>query len=182
MRCMIGSVRHYLDWLNTPDNGYLGEAEKTMWENLACEPRNEALLNQIRKAVRAHYPNRQSIPATYYEDPELDLGGYLLGLSDAKTSVWPDDNPYRASLELPEDMDLEVWFGRQFATVFSHGSEDGEEFDSDDDEMEFDTDEMEIESNDDDDDTDEEDSSSESVGVMDRWISAVLGKKGIHLK
>jgi hypothetical protein len=179
MRCMIGSVCHYLDWLNTPYNGYLGEAEKTMWEKLACEPCNEALLNQIQKAVRAHYPDRQSIPVTYYEDPELDFWRYLLGLSDARTSVWPDANPYRASLELPEDINLEIWFGRQFATVSCEGSEDG---DSDDDEMEFITDEMEIESNDDDDDINEEDSGSESFAVMDRWISAVLGKKGIHLE
>jgi hypothetical protein len=76
-------------------------------------------------------------------------------------------------------MDLETWFGRQFATVFCEGSEVG---DSDDDEMEFITDEMEIESNDDDDDTNKEDSSSESFAVMNRWISAVLGKKGIHLE
>jgi hypothetical protein len=76
---MIGSVRDYLNWVTTDDNGYLTQEAATRWRQFveqSIEGRNTQ--RTVIGALGLHLP--EPIPDALHEDPELDLGGYWLGL------------------------------------------------------------------------------------------------------
>jgi hypothetical protein len=69
------------------------------------------IARRVRRALRGHCP--EPIPESLQNDPELDLGSYWFGLSDARVRVRPDPVPYTAE-EVPENTDFGAWFGVNF--------------------------------------------------------------------
>jgi hypothetical protein len=111
MRCMIGPIPEYLSWVTAPRNGYLTEAQSEQWDQFARHlPQGANDQQNLRAALGSHLP--EPIPDALHDDPELDLGGYWLGLEDARVDVTRDQHPYTGSH--PENIDLEQWFGRKF--------------------------------------------------------------------
>jgi hypothetical protein len=106
---MIGSVRDYLNWVTTDDNGYLTQEEATRWRLFVQSIEGQNTQQTVIGALGSHLP--EPIPDALHEDPELDLGGYWLGLEDPRVDVTRDRHPYTGSL--PENIDLEEWFGRK---------------------------------------------------------------------
>jgi hypothetical protein len=101
---MIGPSEESIFWVTAPQNGYLTEGQSEQWDQFAQRlPRVSDGQKDLRAALGPHLP--QPIPDALHEDPELDLGGYWLGLENARVDVIPDRYPPSGSH--PENIDLE---------------------------------------------------------------------------
>jgi hypothetical protein len=83
---MIGPIQEYISWVTAPDNGYLMEGHSERWDQFAQRlPGGSDGQQNLRAALGPHLP--EPIPDALHEDPELDLGGYWLGLENAWVDV-----------------------------------------------------------------------------------------------
>jgi hypothetical protein len=93
------------------NNGYLSSQALTQWEELVVASGLQASRDALENALasRLHLP--EVIPDALHQDPELDLGGYWLGIPNARVAVEVDQHPFTGNY--PEHIDLKQWFGRQ---------------------------------------------------------------------
>jgi hypothetical protein len=131
---MIGEPNAYLHWVLNDNNGYLPSQAVTQWEELVVASGLQASRVALQIALARHLP--EGIPDALHQDPELDLGGYWLGIPNARVAVEAVQHPFTGNH--PEHIDLEEWFGRKLTkdsdeSGSSVGSNDKMEEEEDDD-------------------------------------------------